>query len=156
MAFTQETNNDLLLWQKAAADLETIKAREMELRTKIVLAAFPSAVVGMNTLPIGNGYELKAERKLNYNLKNTAEGQETYIAIEAIEKIGNEGQFIADRLVSWKPSLSLTEYKKLDASLNAAGQPNNPGQYQIKQLIDAVLTVTDGSPTLAIKPPSGK
>lgn len=153
MALTEETSTDLLDWQRKAALLKTLVAEEMALRTKVFAAAFPAAKVGVNNLPIGNGFILKAERKLNYNLKNTAEGQETYNAVEAIEKIGNEGQFLADRLVTWKPSLSLTEYKKLDGTLDANGKPNNPTHYQIKQIIDSVLTVTDGAPTLEIKTP---
>lgn len=141
-----ERDNEILAWQEAAKLLVTAKLREMELRKAVMARNFPKAEVGTNNLELGMGYKLKAVRKLNYNLAN-GEG-ETEAALDQISQLGNEGQFIAERLVGWTPKLSLTEYNKLEAS--------NPTHVKIKAIIDAVLTVTDGAPTLEVVPPKGK
>lgn len=141
-----ERDNEILAWQEASKVLEAAKTREMELRKAVMARNFPNANVGTNNLELGMGYKLKAVRKLNYNLAN-GEG-ETDKACDEIAKLGNEGQFLAERLVGWTPKLSLTEYNKLEAS--------NPTHAKIKAIIDAVLTVTDGAPTLEVVPPKGK
>lgn len=138
-----QRDQDIMAWQEAEKALNAAKEKEMTLRTKVMAECFPNAEVGTNTLELGKGYKIKGVRKLNYNLAN---GQgETEAALDAISKLGNEGQFIAERLVGWTPKLSLTEYKKLEAT--------NPTHAKIKELIDAVLTVTDGAPTLEVVPP---
>jgi hypothetical protein len=140
---TNDRDADIVAWQEAERVLNAAKEREMTLRTKVMTTCFPNAEVGTNTLELGKGYKLKGVRKLNYNLAN---GQgETEAALDAISKLGNEGQFIAERLVGWTPKLSLTEYKKLEDT--------NPTHKRIKELIDAVLTVTDGAPTLEVVVP---
>lgn len=141
-----QLDHDIVAWQQADQELKALKAREMDLRKKVMASAFPQATVGTNTFDLGQGYELKGVRKLNYSLTNG--DNQTADALDAIEKLGNEGAFIADRLVKWKPELSITEYKALDAA--------NPTHVKIKGLIDAVLTITDGSPELNVKEPKNK
>lgn len=142
------TQRDKLIvsWQQADAALAAAKEREMTLRSQVMTTCFPDAEVGTNNLELGKGYKLKGVRKLNYNLANGA--GETEAALDAITKLGNEGQFIAERLVGWTPKLSLTEYKKLEET--------NPTHKKIKDIIDAVLTVTDGAPTLEVVEPKAK
>lgn len=139
---------DLIEWQKAQQALKTYEVREAEMRRKVFATAFPQAVIGTNTLPLGATHELKGVRKQNYNLKHTADGRETDAVLDEIERVGNIGALLADRLVSWKPSLNLTEYKKLDV--------NNKDEKRIKDLIDSVLTITDGMPTLEVKEKAAK
>lgn len=141
-----QRDNNILAWQNAAKQLDAIKTLEMELRNKVFGDNFPDANVGTNNLDLGMGYKLKGVRKLNYNLAN-GEGQ-TEKALDEISKLGNEGVFIAERLVGWTPKLSLTEYNKLEGS--------NPTHKRIKAIIDSVLTITDGAPTLEVVPPKGK
>ena len=141
-----ERDNEILAWQAAQEALNNAKALELELRNKVAARNFPNAEVGTNNLELGLGYKLKMVRKLNYNLTNN-EGQ-TERALNEIEKLGNEGKFLAERLVGWTPKLSLTEYNRLEAS--------NPTHAKIKAIIDAVLTVTDGTPTLEVVAPKGK
>ena len=141
---TNDRDSDIVAWQEAERALNAAKEKEMALRTKVFGTCFPDAEVGTNTLELGKGYKLKGVRKLNYNLAN---GQgETEAALDQIAALGNEGAFIAERLVGWTPKLSLTEYKKLEPK-------NNPTHKRIKELIDAVLTVTDGAPTLEVVTP---
>lgn len=130
----------LVLWNNLTSTLETVKKNEMELRKYIVAREFPKAEEGVNSVQIGNGYELKATVKFTYNLDN--KDDKVNIALDEIAKTGNEGNFIAERLVSWKPSLSIKEYRELEP--------------QYKKIIDKVLTIKDAAPTLEIKEPKGK
>ena len=139
---------DIMAWQKAKDALATAAETEAALRRKVYAEGFPEPKEGVNNLDLGGGYTLKATRKINYNLKETKEGAETSAALDAIEHIGNEGEFIAQRIVTWKPSLSVSEYKKLDVT--------NPTHKKIKDIIDGVLTTSDGMPTLEVVYPKAK
>lgn len=143
MNIPSERDRLILDWQEAEKALALAKAKEIELRNKVMATCFPAAEVGTNTLDLGKGYKLKGVRKLNYSLAN-GEGQ-TDAALDAIAAIGNEGVFIAEDLVGWTPKLSLTRYNKLEAS--------NPTHMKIKAVIDSVLTVNDGTPTLEVVVP---
>lgn len=149
MAKNEWTNNDLnamsrdqllVLWNNLKETLETVKKNEMELRKYIVAREFPKAEEGTNSVQIGNGYELKCTLKFSYNLDN--KDDKVNLALDEIAKTGNEGTFIAERLVSWKPNLSVKEYRELEP--------------QYKKIIDKVLTIKDAAPTLTICEPKGK
>lgn len=142
-----ERDKLIIDWQEADEKRIKALAAELELRNKCFAFLFPNAEVGTNTYELGKGYEVKGVRKLNYNLAN-GQGQ-TEAALDEIAKLGNEGQFIAERLVGWTPKLSLYEYKKLEPD-------NNPTHKRIKEIIDGVLTITDGTPTLEVKKPKAK
>jgi hypothetical protein len=135
----------IVTWQNAEKALEIAKEKEKEARLALMAAAFPDAKRGTNTRELTHGYVLKGVKKVNFNLKNTKEGSETEKALDKIERLGNRGAYIADDLVSWKPSLSLTTYQKLDL--------NDPSDRQIKEIIDTVLTTSDGMPELEIVKP---
>jgi hypothetical protein len=128
--------------------VEEAKNAEMELRKYIVNRAFPEKHEGTNTLELGNGYSLKAGVKFNYKLADNDTVEKT---LDAISAIGNEGPFIAERLVSWTPNFLLTEYRKLqeEASTNATA----------KAILDKctdMLTITDAAPTLELREPKVK
>jgi hypothetical protein len=141
---------DFLLeqWEVAKAALEKAKTDEMELRKKVVKIAFSAdKLSGTERVPLYNGYELKGVKKLNYGFVKRADGEgidknAIDAALSAIEKDGEVGKLIAQRLVKWDPSLSLTEYKLLSV--------------EHKKAIDAVIVTSDGAPTLEIIPPKGK
>jgi len=139
----------LMQWQVAKDAIEKAKAAEMEWREYVVKRAFPQKQEGTNTLELGNGYELKAVVKFNYNL---ADNQTVDKVLDDISKIGNEGTFIAERLVSWKPSFLLTEYRALQAS----AESGSAIAQQILAKIGEMLTVTDAAPTVSIKEPKRK
>lgn len=144
------TYRDFLLekWEAAKAALENAKNAEMEIRKAIVAIAFdPTKQAGTERVPLHNGYELKSVKKLNYGFIKTPDGKGVDknaidAALAKIEAKGPVGELIAQRLVKWDPSLSLTEYKQLSAEDKAA--------------IDAVIVTTDGAPTLEIVPPKGQ
>jgi hypothetical protein len=129
-------------------DLEKLKEAEMELRKYIVNRAFPEKKEGTNTLDLGNGYSLKAGIKYNYKLLDNETVEKT---LDAIAAIGNEGSFIAERLVSWTPSFLLTEYRKLqeEAEKSAVAKA-------ILSKVNEMLVITDAAPTLELKEPKAK
>jgi hypothetical protein len=142
------TEDQLLMrWQHLKDAVETAKAAEMDLRKYIVSRAFPNKTEGANIKELGAGYSLKAGIKYNYNLD--PDNKKVQEALDRIRKIGNEGTFIADRIVSWKPTFVLTEYRALleDKSETAT---------QILGIVHDILTITEAAPSLEIKSPKVK
>lgn len=139
-----DPDSQLVAWQQISTELARIKALEMHARTKVFGTYFPAAGEGTSNFELGNGYKLKAVKKMNYRL---AANDKVDDALDGIAKLGKdgEGKFIAERLVKFDPRLSLSEYKALD--------PTDPTQGKIKELIDGVLTITDGAPSLEIVEP---
>lgn len=136
----------LAAWDDAKKKLETAKADEMDLRK--VFTAFvsdPNKTSGTENVELNNGYVAKIVKKENYGFVKNDEGKIDKKAIDsaldAIEAKVDGGHIIAERLVKWTPDLSLTEYKLLPT--------------EAKVLIDAVIVVTPGAPTLEIKAPKG-
>lgn len=141
-------NNDsvLLLWQKSKELLERAKADEMDIRKTAVKIYVPKPNEGMNTVELGNGYELKAQIKYNYNL---ADNDTVEACLNKIAAIGNQGAFIADRLVSWTPNFLLTEYR----TLQEEAEKGSIDAIEIMKIIPEMLTISEAAPTLNIKEP---
>jgi len=135
----------LLHWQQAKDVLETAKATEMDWRKYVVKRAFPNPDEGMNTLDLGNNYQLKASVKYNYNLDT--DNKKVNAMLDKLAITGNDGSFIAERLVSWKPSFLLTEYRVIQ---DEAEEGNQLAKQRLKIIAEA-LTITDGAPTVDIK-----
>jgi len=126
-------------WLDTKKLLDVAKDAEMKAREAVV-AAFPfdaSKEEGTQNIDLANGWKLKVVKKLNYKLDNTEDATDK--ALDKLEKMGPEGMFIAERLVKWKPELSVSEYRKLSASFKA--------------VIDTVLTTSPGAPTLELVEP---
>lgn len=139
----------LLLWNGKKAAIETAKAEEMELRKYIVGREFPKKQEGTQRKELGNGYELKAVVKYNYNL---ADNDTVEKCLDHISALGNEGPFIADRLVSWTPSFKLTEYRDLCDRKDKGDER----AIKILDIITSMLTINEAAPTLEIKAPKAK
>ena len=136
---TPEQNKLLGAWHTAKTALENAKETEMELRKQVQKMFFPTPEKGTQRVDLAMGYKLKLVHKINYTLGNNDLVNK---ALDEMAAVGNEGTFIAERLVSWKPSLSVREYDAL-----------NP---QYKAIINKVLTTSDGAPTLEIEEPKAK
>ena len=145
-------NQDQLLMKHAEMQkqITTLKETEMELRKYIVDRAFPNKHEGTNTLELGNGFELKANVKFNYKL---ADNKVVENCLDRIALIGNQGAFIAERLVSWKPSFLVTEYRVLQEE---AKEGSDAAKAILKIVNDEMLTIDEGAPELKIKEPKGK
>lgn len=125
-------------WESEKVLLERAKARELDLRKRIVEFAFSKdKLEGTERVSLGNGYEAKAVKHLNYSFTSVIALKH---AIDMLMSSGEEGKFIALRLIKWKAELIVSEYKLLSE--------------QHRGIIDAVLVVKEGTPTLEIvKPP---
>lgn len=143
---TPEQARDRVLaeWQTAAAALEAAKADEMAKRKLAFPVVFGTeAKEGTNRVPLANGWSVKGVRKVNYKLDSDI--TKVNVAYAAVEALGNEGPFLASRILKRVYDFGQGEYKKLD--------PANPTHAQAKALIDAILTTSDGAPTLEIEAP---
>lgn len=137
-------------WVAAKEQLDNAKAAEMELRNNFVKFAFDNQkLTGTERVPLNNGWEAKAVKKLNYKFV-AEEGVKVVDAVDAaltkIEGLGAEAQFISERLVKWSADLSIGEYNKLHES--------DIGR-KIKAVIDGVLESSEGAPTLELVAPKG-
>ena len=146
MSFNQTANRDakILAWEESVKALAAAKEAEAALRREALAETFqfdPEALrEGTENLELGNGYKLKAVFKISRNLNNENDAVDKVLS--KIEKAGAEGQFIAERLVKWKPELSVSEYKKLPE--------------KFKKMIDEVVTSKEATPSLELVAPKSK
>lgn len=135
----------IVSWQQSKAIAEAAKNDEREQRQAVVDFVFPVAErkAGMNNHDLGNGYTLKFGNTIGYSF-----GDHSNEAIERvmdeIEKVGNVGAVLVDRLVKTKYEPSMTEYKAL-------GDTND--EQAIKKLFDSIFTTKPGAPALEVKEP---
>jgi hypothetical protein len=139
----------LMLWERVKKALEEIKIDEMDIRKTAVKVYVPKGHEGTNNVELGSGFTLKAVIKYNYKLDS--DNNKVEAALDAVAAVGNEGKFIAERLVNWTPSLSLSEYRML-----VEDAKNSAAKKEMLDAINLVLTITDGAPTLEIKEPKAK
>lgn len=133
--FEQMSHDDqILLWDATKKELDALKDREMKMRKHIVESnshGFDATQVGTQNVDLGNGWTLKAVVKQSYKLDTDHDKVEA--ALDRLE------DWQADRLVKWSPTMSVSEYKKLDDDE--------------REVIDEVLTISTASPTLTLVPP---
>lgn len=142
MSFTPEQIAALEAWNNARnallmAGVKKLVDTEMAARKAAVALVFNGVEAGTHYAEAGEGYKLKYVRKIEYKI----DPEQVNDVLDALKATGNEGAFIGDRLVKWKPELSVTEYKTLPIG----------GTY--KKIIDRILTTKDGSPELTLIAP---
>ncbi|OHD25424.1 MAG: hypothetical protein A2Y38_12750, partial [Spirochaetes bacterium GWB1_59_5] len=144
--FEAERTRLLMAWETAKTALEAAKETEMKLRKEFVAFAFdPNKDKGTERIELGNGWQAKAVKKINFGWIKDGEKVNKHAiddALDMIEKTVANGSLIAERLVKWTPELSQTEYKLLDE--------------KAKSIIDAVIVTSEGTPTLEIIAPKAK
>lgn len=112
-------------WHTVSEKLDEYRYAEMKLRNELYVEFFPNATVGTNTKLLPEGGQLKAVRRLNYNITDEA------ALAQALQKIHDAHR---ETLVKWKPSINLSVYKLLsDAD---------------RELVNTALTITDATPSL--------
>lgn len=153
-ALTIEERDALLnKWLAAQQALAAAKDAEAALRKQVVadiIQAKPGEK-GTRNYELNAGYKLKAVLKLNYKLNN----DEVDATLDRIEEIGEEGKFIAERLVKFKPELSISEYN----TLAERAQLNDASGKVAKKIIaelNKILTIEDATPSLELVPPKAK
>lgn len=145
--YLAERDRLLVDWQNKKAALEVAKEEEMAARKLAVMFMHdPSKSGTTENVELGGGYKATMKVPVRYGFVQNAEGKTDKARIEKalskIEKTGQAGELIAERLIKWTPELSLTEYKQL---------PDN-----FKKIIDDVIVTSEGTPTLEIKEPKAK
>lgn len=155
-AFRLRRNAELQHWLDSKPILESAKTNEMDLRNKVTATLFPAPKKGTQRYDIGGGYKVKLVHGLTYTLgdkdKQNDEGAKVPIRkqiedLEAaiIEKHGEAGLQLVKRLISWTPTLSGSEYEKLDADSTI--------ELDVRNMISEVLTVKPASPQLTFEEP---
>lgn len=113
-------------WYDLSRELKTLKERELTLRRELFAAYFTDPKEGTNTIEIEEGWELVG----GYTFTRTIDPA----ALDAVvEQLGN----VLDNVVVWKPSLSVTNYRKM----------NDADRHVLEQ----ALVIKPGAPTLAIR-----
>lgn len=159
-AFLARRNHEIECWLAGKTTLENAKEDERSWREKVVSTLFPNPHKGTQRYELSGGYKVKLVHGLTYSLgikdMPNPDIEGAVIPInkqiedlqQAIHETGNEGPVLAERLIKWKPELSATEYEKLNVEY--------PVEKQIKEMIDALLTVKPASPQLSFEEPKKK
>lgn len=140
----------LMLWKETEAELKRLKELEMEYRKVCVSFLTPTKPEGTTNVPLGEGWNAKVVNKYNYKLKDNDTVDK---ALDKVSKIGNEGAFIAERLVSWTPNFLKTEYTTLQEE---AAKGSETAKQILKIVNDEMLIIDNAAPTLELKEPKAK
>lgn len=147
-------DREIKAWLDAKAVFENAKTYEMTLRKKVTALVFPEPKKGTQRCPLSGGYALKLVQNYVPNLgvevyddnnEKISVATQVENVLAEIDNLGEVAEIIANRLVKWKPELSMTEYKQLDLE--------DPVQAKIKELIDEILTLAPASPQLELEAP---
>lgn len=140
----EKTRDELIQeWNRAQKELIRAKEYEMSLRNKVIELSFPAHKdKGTENVELGGGWKLKAVFKQSVTFVNSNKNDEVDKALSKLEKMGPEGAFIAERIVKWKPELSITEYEKLDN--------------KYKKVIDEIIVTKPATPSLELVEPKVK
>ena len=158
-AFEARRNAEIQHWMASKETFENAKNNEMDYRQKVTATCFPNPTKGTQRYELGRGYKLKLVYGWNYTLGDKdlidpATNQKIPIATQVsaledeIAALGNEGPYLAERLIRWKPELVAAEYEKLNMEY--------PIEKAVKELIDDILTVKPASPQLVFEEPKAK
>ena len=144
---TGEASQKLMEWQAKAKQLEQIKREEFELRQWLVFNAGlfdTDKIEGSQTLNIGNGWKLAADKVQNYTATN--ENGEILAAMNLLgSATGGNRPDLAQSLARWKAELSISTYRKVIEIVDTI-----PG---LKELLAKAITIKQGAPQLELIPP---
>jgi len=131
MPLTPEQIAAVQAWNEAKNELDRFKQQESMLRDELVKLLFSSKDEGTESIEVSNGWKLKAVKKLDYKLDNK---DNQIVAICAMLDPDT-----AKRLFNWKPDLSVSTYKQLDATTQS--------------LLNGCLTIKPAKASLELVPP---
>ena len=136
----QERDTLIQNWLDAKSASTAAVELERNLRQAVMLAFYPEQQPEKGTFnqELGNGYKLKFGFKQNLNLNAALVND----VLSEIERAGEEGKFIAERLVKFKPELSLTEYNNLSDNY--------------RRIIDRIVTTKPAAATIEFVEPKAK
>lgn len=141
----------LMMWNDMKEHLNRAKELEMDYRKICANFLVPAKTEGTTNIPLGEGWTAKVVHKYNYKL--ASDNDVVWACLDKIGAIGNQGKFIADRLVSWTPNFLKTEYTTLQ-------EEAEKGSVEAKQILEIInsemLTITEAAPTVELKEPKAK
>ena len=134
------TQADINKWYELQAQLKSIKASEMLLRTKIYKGLFKAPEEGTNTLPLAEGWVIKAKRVIQRDIDLAALTINATVDSESgLSRLTAAG-IQPESLVKWKPEIILKNYRELND--------------EQKLIFNECLVIKDGSPALEIVLPA--
>lgn len=100
-----------LEWTRLNEALKEAKRLEAEKRAELVAACFPAGLeLGTNKRELEGGYLVKAVVKSNAKVLLV---DKLKSGVAKLVALGAAGELLAERLVKWKPEVSVSEWKKL-------------------------------------------
>ena len=118
-------------WYALQEELKRIKASEMLLRTKIFGALFTSPEEGTTSIPLSDGWVLKGKYTINRDVDQAS--------IDSMREKFIECGISTDKLLQYKPSLVMKEYRALTD--------------EQRKVFDQALVIKPGAPYLEIALP---
>lgn len=126
------TQADLFLWYEMQEQLKKLKAGEMLLRKKIFDFYFADPKEGVNSYAMPDAYVLKGTYVINREVDPGG--------FEALRPTLEKANVSPDKLVVFKPSLVVKEYRTLTA--------------EEQKMFDQCLIIKPGAPSLEIVKPA--
>lgn len=125
------TAEDIAEWQQQSRQLKSLRVTEMTLRQKIFKGLFLDPKEGTNNYALPQGWTLKA----NYSITRDVDDA----AVMLLQGLFAENNINLGRLIKHKPSLVISEYRKLTE--------------EEQHIFNQCLISKPGSPTLELIPP---
>lgn len=126
------TQKDIDDWEALQVQLKDIRVKEMALRNKLFNFFFPNPKEGTNVCPLAEGWVVKGKHTIMRDIDLGA--------FTAYRDRLKELKINPDALVQFKPSLILSEYRKLTK--------------EEQEVFDFCLIVRPGSPALEFALPA--
>lgn len=128
---TEQLYSKIGRWNELQAKLASIKDEEMKLRKEIFEECFPTPVEGTATIDMPEGWTLKGTYKLTRSIDEAA--------LPAVLAELRKHKVSTDTIITYKPNLSLSNYRKLDPKW--------------QRVLEQAMTVKPGAPTLELVAP---
>lgn len=128
---TEQLYTKIGRWNDLQSKLASIKDEEMKLRKEIFEQCFPTPVEGTATVDMPEGWKLKGTYKLTRSLDEAA--------LPAVIAELHKHKVATDQLITYKPSLSLSTYRKLDPKW--------------QRVLEQAMEIKPGAPTLELVAP---
>lgn len=129
----------LQLWFQKQAQLAELKTEEILLRKDLSAFYFRKPVEGVNRLDLGGGFDLKLDFGYDYKVDEAALNSVKQADIKRLK-------LDLDSLVTYKPELSITAFRKL----NAEQEKFVLGFLDIKEKTPRLQIIPQAEPTTAI------
>jgi len=128
---TEQLYSKIGRWNELQSKMASIKDEEMKLRKEIFEECFPSPTEGAATIAMPEGWKLKGTYKLTRSLDEAA----LPIVLAELRK----HKVAVDQVVTYKPNLSLSAYRKLDPKW--------------QHVLEQAMEIKPGAPTLELIAP---